>query len=89
MLDITNIGATLATGAAAWAATHYLASPVLNLNQLRSAIHEELFFTKNIGWINANGTVNSTEKDQHDQAVIQIRRLAAKRVPRKQFGRPI
>ena len=78
MLNIVNFIATLLVGAIGWWVFHYVGTPILILGQLRSAIHEDLFFTKNIGWINANGTIAPVEKDRHDQAVLQLRRLAAR-----------
>lgn len=82
MLDVTNFIGTLATGAVgavvAWFGTHYVGGPILTLRQLRQAIHEELFFTKNIGWVHADGRIAAVEKDRHDLAVLELRRLAAK-----------
>jgi hypothetical protein len=78
MRNIMDLVWTFAVGVAGWFVTHYLAAPILTFSQLRRAIHEELFFTKNIGWVNANGTLSPTEEKRHDQAVTELRRLAAR-----------
>lgn len=77
MLSILNFVGAFATGVVGWFGTHYLGAPILKLSQLRQAIHEELFFTSSVGWVNADGTINPAERDRHEQAVIQLRRLAA------------
>ena len=47
------------------------------LYKLRQRIHEELEYTKNLGWTRANGTIPPGQKDQFDQAVRELRRLMA------------
>ena len=78
MLDIENVIGTLVIGGAGWWLAHYVGAPVLALRQLRQEIHEELFFTKNIGWASADGKITALEKDRHDRATLDLRRLAAK-----------
>jgi hypothetical protein len=77
MPNIMNFVGAFATGVAGWFGTHYLGAPIVKLSHLRQAIHEELFFTSSLGWVNADGTINAVEKDRYEQAVIQLRRLAA------------
>jgi len=78
MLDIKNVIGTIIAGAIGWWLVHYVSAPVLSLRRLRQEIHEELFFTKNVGWIHANGKIAVSEKDQYDRAVLELRRLAAR-----------
>lgn len=77
MLDITNIIGTFAVGGIGWLTTHFAAGPILALYKLRQRIHEEIEYTKNVGWIHANGTIDPKEKDRFDEAVRELRRLMA------------
>jgi hypothetical protein len=78
MPEINNLLGAFISGAAGWWLAHYVGGPILTLRQLRQAIHEELFFTSDIGWIHADGTIAAAEKERHDLAVLELRRLAAK-----------
>ena len=81
MLEISvllKLLGSFALGALAWLLTHYVAGPILELRRLRQAVHEELLYTANIGWVNFNGRLAENEKGRHDQAVRDVRRLAAK-----------
>ncbi len=81
MFDVTQLIVPFALGGAGWFATNYIAKPILRLRRLREAVHEEIFFTKNIGWENASGTRDAEKKKEEEarrhQAENTFRRLAA------------
>lgn len=61
---------TFAVGGIGWGATHFVGAPLLGLRQLRRKIHVALFFTANISH-------RETDPGRYDQAVDELRRLAA------------
>jgi hypothetical protein len=68
--------ASFLLGVVGWFFTGYLGKPWLDFMSLRSQVHQEIVFTRNIGG-KAEGEVNY-DKAAHDKAVESLRRLAAK-----------
>lgn len=62
---------TLLIGALGWMLTHFIANPILKVSHLRERIHEALFFTANV-------SNRKIEPDRYDEAVGELRRLAAR-----------
>lgn len=78
MLSILNALGTFTVGFIGWFAAHFVGKPILGLEELRGQIHEELYFTSSIGWINADGTVHAIERERYQKAITDLRRFAAR-----------
>jgi hypothetical protein len=68
--------ASFLLGVGGWLLTGFFGKPLLDFQNLRSQVHEEIVYTRNIGG-RVEGEVNYDEA-AHDKAVDSLRRLAAK-----------
>lgn len=69
--NVLPLVGTLMVGAIGWFVANYIGKPLIKFSRLREEIHEALFFTAN---------VSNREIDPHryDNAVSELRRLAAR-----------